>query len=131
VDTKQLAHIVSGIIEVAGICVLVIGGLVSVVRYFWFLKFPQKTLIPYLDFRKNLGRSILLGLEFLVAGDIISTITITPTLESVSVLGVIVIIRTFLSLSLEVEINGQWPWQSKADKPVSDESVIGTREIQR
>lgn len=65
-------------------------------------------------FRRMLGRAILTGLELLVAADIIRTVAVDPTLESVLVLGVIVIIRTFLSFSLEVEIDGRWPWQKRA-----------------
>ena len=61
--------------------------------------------------RQTLGRSILTGLELLVAADIIRTVAVEPTMESVLVLGLIVIIRTFLSFSLEVEIEGHWPWQ--------------------
>ena len=62
-------------------------------------------------FRSSLGRSILLGLEFLVAADIINTVAIEPTLQSLLILAGIVLIRTFLSFSLEVEIDGRWPWQ--------------------
>ena len=62
-------------------------------------------------YRSNLGRAILLGLEFLVAADIIGTVSIDPTFESLGSLGMIVLIRTFLSFSLEVEINGRWPWE--------------------
>jgi len=72
----------------------------------------KRDLVP--AFRKTLGRSILTGLELLVAADIIRTIAVEPTLESVLVLGAIVLIRTFLSLSLEVEIDGRWPWQKRA-----------------
>ncbi len=64
------------------------------------------------DIRQSLGRGILLGLEFLVAADIITTVAVELTLESVSVLGLIVLIRTFLSFALEVELDGRWPWQS-------------------
>lgn len=64
--------------------------------------------------RSDLGRAILLGLEFLVAADIINTVAIEPTLDNVLVLGAIVAIRTFLSFSLEVEIEGRWPWQAGA-----------------
>jgi uncharacterized membrane protein len=64
-------------------------------------------------YRQNLGRAILLGLELLVAGDIIKTVAVSPTLQNMAVLGAIVIIRTFLSFSLELEINGRWPWQQK------------------
>ena len=59
----------------------------------------------------SLGRSILLGLEFLVAADIIRTVAVQPSLQNVAVLGLIVLIRTFLSFSLEVEIDGRWPWR--------------------
>jgi uncharacterized membrane protein len=64
--------------------------------------------------RQSLGRVILLGLELLVAADIIRTVATSPTFTSVGVLGLIVVIRTFLSYSLEVEINGRWPWQRRA-----------------
>jgi uncharacterized membrane protein len=67
----------------------------------------------YRQYRQQLGRSILLGLELLVAADIIRTVAVTPTLTSVAVLGGIVLIRTFLSFSLELEITGRWPWQSR------------------
>lgn len=63
------------------------------------------------DFHSGLGRSILLGLEFLVAADIINTVAVEPTIQSLLVLAGIVLIRTFLSFSLEVEIEGRWPWQ--------------------
>ena len=66
------------------------------------------------SFRSNLGRSILLGLEFLVAADIINTVAVEPTIQSLIVLAGIVLIRTFLSFSLEVEIEGRWPWRKAA-----------------
>lgn len=65
----------------------------------------------YQTFRHQLGRVILLGLELLVAADIIRTVAVTPTIESVAVLAGIVLVRTFLSFSLEVELNGRWPWE--------------------
>jgi uncharacterized membrane protein len=71
----------------------------------------------YGRFRRFLGRSILLGLELLVAADIIRTVAVTPTLESVGVLACIVLIRTFLSWSLELEITGRWPWQKEQQGP--------------
>ncbi len=66
-----------------------------------------------------LGRAILLGLELLVAADIIKTVAVTPTLDSVVVLAIIVLIRTFLSWALELEISGRWPWQKRAE-PVGE-----------
>ena len=67
----------------------------------------------YRSFRRQLGRSILLGLELLVAADIIRTVAVKPSLERVAVLAAIVAIRTFLSFSLELEITGSWPWQRR------------------
>ncbi|MEO7863250.1 MAG: DUF1622 domain-containing protein, partial [Nitrospirales bacterium] len=62
---------------------------------------------------QGLGRAIVLGLEFLVAGDIIRTVVVAPTLANVVVLGLIVLIRTFLSMALELELEGRWPWTPK------------------
>lgn len=67
--------------------------------------------MTYIQFRQTLGKSILLGLEIMIAADIMATVVTDPTLESVSVLGLIVIIRTILSLSLQVEVEGKFPWQ--------------------
>jgi uncharacterized membrane protein len=66
----------------------------------------------YVKWRSMFGRSVLLGLEVLVAGDIIRTVAIDPTIDNLLVLGLLVLIRTFLSWSLEVEIDGRWPWQA-------------------
>ena len=74
----------------------------------------EPTLDAYQKLRQDIGRAILLGLEILVAADIIRTVAVTPTLNSVIILGVIVLIRTFLSLSMQVEIEGRFPWQRKA-----------------
>ena len=64
-------------------------------------------------YRQTLARAILLGLEFLVAADIINTVAVDPSFRSVGVLGMIVLVRTFLSFTLELEITGRWPWQAK------------------
>lgn len=69
--------------------------------------------IAFRSYRAYLGRAILLGLEFLVAADIIRTVSEKPTLQKVVVLAVIVLVRTFLSFTLEVELEGRWPWQAK------------------
>jgi uncharacterized membrane protein len=68
----------------------------------------------YSLYRQDVGRAILLGLEFLIAGDIIRTVVVAPTLQNVLVLGLIVLIRTFLSLSLQLEIEGKLPWRREA-----------------
>jgi len=95
-------------IDAAGVLVVVAGIVVAVGR---LLFRPAPILGPYRQFRQDLGRGILLGLEFLVAADIIRTVAVTPTLESVLVLGLIVVIRTFLSLALQMEVEGRLPWQ--------------------
>lgn len=97
-------------IEVTGILIMVFGALFATWRYF-FKKHEEGS--SYRTFRHDLGKAILLGLEFLVAGDIISTVTLDPDMEQVLVLGVIVLIRTFLSLSLQVELEGKWPWEKR------------------
>lgn len=98
------------IIEVAGVLVMIIGPLFALWRYFFD---QHEDGSSYRTFRHDLGKAILLGLEFLVAGDIIATVSTDPTMDNVLVLGVIVIIRTFLSLSLQVELEGKWPWQKR------------------
>jgi uncharacterized membrane protein len=96
-------------IDGAGVAVIVVGALAAAVIAGARARAGEP--LVYRHFRQQLGRSVLLGLELLVAGDIIRTVAVTPTLMSVAVLGGIVGIRTFLSFSLEVEIGGRWPWQ--------------------
>lgn len=115
----QIAGAVSRWFELAGIAAIVVGALIALVRF--VVEAARRRARPaskedvqaepISNFRKTLGRSILVGLELLVAADIIRTVAIEPTMESVLVLAVIVLIRTFLSLSLEVEIDGKWPWR--------------------
>lgn len=105
-------------IEFAGITVMVLGGLVACAVFVRRALRGRTGAAPgfeptYRALRADLGRAILLGLEFLVAADIIGTVAIEPTFRSLGVLGLIVLIRTFLSFSLEVEITGRWPWQGE------------------
>lgn len=97
-------------IEIVGILAIVVGIIIATAT-FLRRKLRGDSAGSFHTFRASLGRSILLGLEFLVAADIINTVAIEPTLQSVAVLGGIVLIRTFLSFALEVEIEGRWPWQ--------------------
>jgi len=99
-------------VDLAGVFAITAGiGLVIVLAA---LRMTRREQGIYTEFRQQLGRVILLGLELLVAADIIRTVAVTPTLESVAVLGVIVLVRTFLSFSLEVELTGSWPWQRRS-----------------
>lgn len=101
-------------VEVVGIGIIVVGAAVSLFVFLKAMIGARDREDAVAAFRSDLGRSILLGLEFRVAADIINTVAIEPTLDSLAVLAGIVAIRTFLSWSLEVEIEGQWPWQRAA-----------------
>lgn len=97
-------------VDVGGILIIVVGAVAASVR-FGVGAFGSRSSDAYRLYRLTLGRAILLGLEFLVAGDIIRTVAISPTFTSVGVLGLIVLIRTFLSVALQVETEARWPWQ--------------------
>jgi uncharacterized membrane protein len=121
-NLTYVVQIVIRITEIAGIIVIVAGAASAFVR---FVSRVRRTLLgnEIADLRSSLGRSILLGLELLVAADIISTVALEPTLESLAILAGVVLIRTFLSFSLEVEIEGQWPWQrQRSQKPATSET---------
>ena len=109
------------VFETAGVAAMVVGALLACVAAARTVRSDRQG--SYSRFREELGRSILLGLELLVAADIIRTVAITPTLSSVLVLGLIVVIRTFLSFSLELEITGRWPWQTS--KQTANETSDG------
>jgi len=99
------------LVDGAGVAAVVIGAVLATLLA--LRRSFRRQGDAYGSFRRFLGRSILLGLELLVAADIIRTVAVTPTLESVGVLAAIVLIRTFLSWSLELEITGRWPWQKE------------------
>jgi len=104
---EEVIEDVGKVVDALGVAAIVVGIVVSAALA--FRPDPDR----YRAFRQRLGRGILLGLELLVAADIIRTVAVTPTIESVTVLGLIVLVRTFLSFSLEVELNGRWPWQPR------------------
>jgi uncharacterized membrane protein len=107
VDFYAIIETVGKVIDAAGVAVIALGALISAAGVIPRLKTGD----AYRAFRQQLGRSILIGLELLVAADIIRTVAVTPDARSVAVLAGIVLIRTFLSFSLELEITGYWPWQ--------------------
>lgn len=115
--TLSLIHVVTRAVELIGIAVILIGAGYSAVRFVAAVTGAggagPSGGDAYKALRSNLGRSILLGLELLVAADIINTVAVEPTLTSIAVLAGIVAIRTFLSFSLELEIEGKWPWQTR------------------
>ena len=107
------------------LAVAIIAGLVgySTVRYFVFLIAKKNTPeANYRQYKHSLGSGLLLGIEILVAADVIRTVALEPTLQNVAALGLLVVVRTFLSWSLLVEMEGRWPWQpKKVDQVVSSE----------
>jgi uncharacterized membrane protein len=109
---SPIAHGVAKGIETVGIGIIVVGAALAsavfVREWIQERRFPR----AYRRYRERLGQAILLGLEFLVAADIIGTVAVDPTFRNVGILGAIVAIRTFLSFALEVEIQGRWPWQA-------------------
>lgn len=98
------------ILEVVGTMTILAGAGYASLRFLRMVAKGQRG-DAFVPFRSALGRSILLGLEFLVAGDIVKSLVIDPTLDDLFVLAGLVLVRTFLSVSLGVEINGHWPWQ--------------------
>jgi uncharacterized membrane protein len=111
----SLVEIIEGIgTAIDGIGVAVIAGGAVLAVFMTLGKGRREDGGAYDFFRRRLGRAILLGLEFLVAADIIRTVAVTPTAESVAVLAGIVLIRTFLSFSLQLEMTGAWPWQQRS-----------------
>jgi uncharacterized membrane protein len=112
VDFAHTVEDVGAAVDVAGVAVIV-GGALFATAVLVHRLLTHRGEAGYRLYRQNLGRAILLGLEFLVAGDIIRTVAVSPTFTSVGVLAVIVLVRTFLSFSLEVELEGRWPWQDR------------------
>ncbi len=114
-----ISDVVKGV-EAAGAMIMVIGGLWALLAALLATLRPETREGSYRQLRQRLGRAIMLGLEVLIVGDIVRTIIVDPTFESVAVLGMIVVIRIVLSFSLEVEMDGTWPWsrwrvEGKAD----------------
>lgn len=108
---QDVIESVGQVVDAAGVGAIVVGAIAATI--FALSRLIRRRQPVYRAYRRFLGRSILLGLELLVAADIIRTVAVTPTLQSVAVLAVIVLIRSFLSFSLELEITGSWPWQKR------------------
>ena len=113
-DLHRLIPAAARVVELAGVAMLLLGALLALGVFVAHVARGRPFAAVYDDLRANLGRAILLGLEFLVIADIIGTVAVEPTLANLAVLAVIVAIRTFLSFALELEVTGRWPWQSRA-----------------
>ena len=107
----EFIDIAGRILDVCGVVVILGGVLYATFRLFngSFKEVSRHTL--YNGFRQDMSKGVVLGLEFLVAGDLIRTVAGNPTLNSVAVLAVLVVIRTFMAISFQVEIDGKWPWR--------------------
>ncbi|AGA32771.1 protein of unknown function DUF1622 [Thioalkalivibrio nitratireducens DSM 14787] len=104
-------------LEGIGVLVIVIGSVIAIGRFLRQCWIDDERGHAYHEFRVGLGRSILVGLEFLIAGDIIRTVVVDQTLEALGSLAIIIFLRIVLSFSLFLEIEGRWPWQPPADRP--------------
>ena len=106
-----IALAAGNLFELIGVLILIAGALVACVACGLRLVRGTGFEDAYHLLRADLGRAILLGLEFLVIADIIGTVAVEPTLHNLGVLAVIIAIRTLLSFALELEVSGRWPWQ--------------------
>jgi uncharacterized membrane protein len=105
----------------AGVGAIVFG--ITIATAFFALQLRRNWLQregAYRTYRQGIGRAILLGLEVLVAADIIRTVAVSPTFTSVGVLAIIVVVRTFLSMTLQVELEGRFPWQKAPTSAPAD-----------
>jgi uncharacterized membrane protein len=108
----ELIKVISLVIEY--LAVAIIAGMVGYSTFKYFILLITKRNAPdanYREYKHTLGRALLLGLEILVAADVIRTVALEPTFENIAALGLLVVVRTFLSWSLVVEIESRWPWQ--------------------
>ena len=115
---ETIVHWTTAALELAGIFVMTGGMLAASLVALARAARGMAGSHLYEWYRQTLARAILLGLEFLVAADIINTVAVDPSFRSVGVLGMIVLVRTFLSFTLELDISGRWPWQARPEPAV-------------
>ncbi len=108
----ETIEVVGKTIDGLGVVAIVVGIVFTTLLFLIRRRAAPAGVDFYRSYRQGIGRAILLGLEFLVAADIIRTVAVSPTFRSVGVLGIIVLVRTFLSFTLELELEGRWPWQN-------------------
>lgn len=124
---SEIMETVGKVVDAAGVAVIIIGVLLSTVSYIKRLVKDRagQPHIAYRYYRAGIGRGILLGLEILIAGDIIRTVAVDPTFQNLGTLAILVLIRTFLSVNLEMEIEGRWPWKGKGAPGLSPGKTPG------
>jgi uncharacterized membrane protein len=114
-DFKDVVDFISKVIDATGVAVIVAGLLLATCVFVLAQRDRAGRGAAYRVYRQQVGKAILLGLEFLVAADIIRTVAVSPSFRGVGVLAVVVAVRTFLSFTLDVELNGRWPWQDRQE----------------
>jgi uncharacterized membrane protein len=114
-NMSQLIGQVGFYVEVFGV-VVIVAGIVHALAIYGRQYFRGSTDDIYVAFRSHIGRTLMLGLEFLVAGDIIRTVVISPSITDVAALGLLVLVRTVLVFTIHLEVEGRWPWQSERAK---------------
>jgi uncharacterized membrane protein len=112
-DFRQVMTLTGIILDGAGVFIVAVGSFLAVGRF--LLRRGRVFEETYRLLREDVGRAILLGLEFLIAGDIIRSVVVDPTVLNIVTLGLIVLIRTFLSMTLQLEVEGRWPWQHRRE----------------
>lgn len=120
-NIKSYIDYIAKFIEILGVVTILGGTLIAMLSFIFTLQSVKPR--SYKVLRQDLGKAILLGLEILVAGDIIGTVSTEPTMNRVLILAVIVLIRTFLSLSLQVELEGRFPWQKTNKRSLAKEDI--------
>jgi uncharacterized membrane protein len=121
-----LLWIERGAILIECLAVLVIIGFSLLATFSWFARslwHGELTMARYAEYRSRLGRTLLLGLELLITADVVRTVALEPKLSNLGALGLLVLIRTFLSWSIVVEVEGRWPWQPPR-VPSSDNTTV-------
>jgi uncharacterized membrane protein len=113
-DIRGAVEAVGLAVDVLGVAVIVAAAALAGAGFARRIRRDGPGDEAYRELRQSIGRGVLIGLELLVAGDIIRTVAIAPSFSSVGVLAIIVAIRTFLSFTLQVELTGRWPWQERA-----------------
>jgi uncharacterized membrane protein len=112
---RDVMELIGRAVDAIGVLIIVIGAGVATGRFVSSARTNFSH--AYKSYRQGLGRAILLGLEFLIAGDIIRTVVVAPTLENITILALIVAVRTFLSMALQLEVEGRWPWNRSEESP--------------
>ncbi len=139
-DFKNIVEVLGYGLEGLGVFVIVIGSLWACARYLLQRGPFLHSARAYHELRQRVGRVIIIGLEFMIAGDIIRTVVVTYTFESLGALAIIILIRSFLSMTLFLEIEGRWPWQppipedEDTDRPVEkalDKSALSDPAAER